>query len=271
MPSITSPSPRPNMAFDHLFRRGFGTFRENALLCIMFSLVMLAASYVPTLLMKTVPGFGSPDFYGAAPSPSGALIVLLIMFVFGVFHFGPLNAGYSWVFLRLVRGESPAFAEVFAGFGRFGVAVGVTVLVGIAVGLGSVLLIVPGIIIALGLFAGPYLILDDDRGPLDTLARSWELTRGHKGRIFLVGLLLAILNGIPFFLLRGGTLALLEACNGILGPEDKSRVGTIVFFGDPVVIEVPDTVQVGVSFEVSVQTYGGGCLWPSHRHPWQVK
>jgi len=52
---------------------------------------------------------------------------------------------------------------------------------------------------------------------------------------------------------------LFVACDGILGPEDKSRVGTISFFGDPVVIEVPDTVQTGVSFEVSVRTYGNGC------------
>ena len=63
---------------------------------------------------------------------------------------------------------------------------------------------------------------------------------------------------IRFLVLFVG-VSLLVACDSILDPDEKSRVGIIVFHGDPVVIEVPDTVQAGVSFEVSVRTYGGGC------------
>jgi hypothetical protein len=73
---------------------------------------------------------------------------------------------------------------------------------------------------------------------------------GKKGRtIMSIRFLSLFVGGILFV-----------ACDGILGPEDKSRVGTIAFHGDPVVIEVPDTVRAGVSFGVSVRTYGGGCL-----------
>jgi hypothetical protein len=72
---------------------------------------------------------------------------------------------------------------------------------------------------------------------------------GEKKRTVMSIRFLSLFVGVSLFV----------ACDGILGPEDKSRVGTISFFDDPVVTEVPDTVQVGVSFEVSVQTYGGGC------------
>ena len=49
------------------------------------------------------------------------------------------------------------------------------------------------------------------------------------------------------------------ACDGIFGLGEEKRVGVIEHYGDPVVITVPDSVQAGVSFEVSVLTYGGGC------------
>ncbi len=59
-------------------------------------------------------------------------------------------------------------------------------------------------------------------------------------------------------LLIGVGLAL--ACDSTLGIDEEARIGVIAFHGDPVVITVPDTVQAGVSFEVSVLTYGDGCL-----------
>ncbi len=55
------------------------------------------------------------------------------------------------------------------------------------------------------------------------------------------------------------SLPLLTACDSTLGSDEEARIGVIAFHGDPVVITVPDTVQAGVSFEVSVLTYGGGC------------
>lgn len=43
-----------------------------------------------------------------------------------------------------------------------------------------------------------------------------------------------------------GTAVVLTACSGVLGPNGERRLGVIAFYGDPVVTEVPDTVQVGV-------------------------
>ena len=51
------------------------------------------------------------------------------------------------------------------------------------------------------------------------------------------------------------------ACGALLEPPSGEAliVGTVAFHGDPVVIEVPDTVVAGVPFTVGVHTYGGGC------------
>ena len=50
------------------------------------------------------------------------------------------------------------------------------------------------------------------------------------------------------------------ACGGLFGPEEGRRLGVIAFHGDPVVVEVPDSVGAGEPFQVSVRTYGGGCI-----------
>lgn len=57
-----------------------------------------------------------------------------------------------------------------------------------------------------------------------------------------------------------GTAAVLAACSGLVGPDGGKRLGIIAFYGDPVVTEVPHTVQAGADFDVAVRTYGGGCI-----------
>jgi len=60
---------------------------------------------------------------------------------------------------------------------------------GLGVMLGFLLLIVPGIILALGLGLTIPLIVDREQGVIDSLKESWELTTGHKGALFVWGLL----------------------------------------------------------------------------------
>lgn len=47
---------------------------------------------------------------------------------------------------------------------------------------------------------------------------------------------------------------------GILGPDEEEVLGAIEFYGDPFVLEAPDTVTAGEEFTASVRTYGGGCI-----------
>lgn len=65
---------------------------------------------------------------------------------------------------------------------------GVAILYGLAVGIGCIFLIVPGIIIALGLSMSTYLAVDTDLGPVDALKKSWEMMKGHKWEYFVFGL-----------------------------------------------------------------------------------
>lgn len=63
--------------------------------------------------------------------------------------------------------------------------------------------------------------------------------------------------GVPFTL---GVAAVALSCTVLTGPKEEERVGVIDFYDDPVVIIVPEMASVGGPFEVSVRTFGNGCV-----------
>lgn len=79
-------------------------------------------------------------------------------------------------------------------------------IVGAIVLLGFVLLIVPGVIAALGLMFSSYLIVDKGQGPIEALKASWHMTKGHKWQLFLLVLAVIGLNILGFIALFVGLL-----------------------------------------------------------------
>lgn len=78
--------------------------------------------------------------------------------------------------------------------------IGTSLLVSMLMGIGFLFLVVPGIIVACGLFITPSaLVLEDIGGGTTALARSWSLSRGFRGKIFgalVVAFLLILIPGI---------------------------------------------------------------------------
>ncbi len=54
-------------------------------------------------------------------------------------------------------------------------------------------------------------------------------------------------------------LLVLAACSLTTEPQDRLIVGTVVFYQDSLVVDVPESARVGEAFEVGIRTYGGGC------------
>lgn len=110
--------------------------------------------------------------------------------LYSVFLLGPINYSVKWVFLKAVRREKINIKDMFSVFERnYWNAVLANVLVGIIVGFGIVMLIVPGIIFACRLAFVPYLVIDQKMDVMDALKASWDMTRGHGWQIFFIGLL----------------------------------------------------------------------------------
>ena len=60
------------------------------------------------------------------------------------------------------------------------------------------------------------------------------------------------------------TACALSACDTLFGPDDEVVLGRLSYFGHPSLVQAPDTVLVGVPFNVVVRTYGGGCISYGH-------
>jgi len=116
--------------------------------------------------------------------------LVLFAITYGIFVAGPIQYGANWVFLKAVRGERIEVRDVFVVFQRnYWNAVIAHIVVGIIVGMGVVMLIVPGIIFACRLAFVPFLVVDREMDVMDALRVSWDMTRGYGWQIFLMGLL----------------------------------------------------------------------------------
>ena len=110
-----------------------------------------------------------------------------------------INAGLYAFLLNVARGRPVELADVFRGGRHFAKMLGATVLVGLATGLGTLLCIAPGVILALGLMMSMPLVVDRDLGAVDALKESWRLTDGHKMQLFvfmLIGIGIVILGAL---------------------------------------------------------------------------
>jgi Membrane domain of glycerophosphoryl diester phosphodiesterase len=68
----------------------------------------------------------------------------------------------------------------------------------LVVGLGFLLLIVPGVILLCGLIlTTPVLVLEGSSDAMAAMARSWNLTKGARGRMFAICLVVAVLVYVP--------------------------------------------------------------------------
>ncbi|HEY8514763.1 MAG TPA: hypothetical protein VIS07_04515 [Candidatus Binatia bacterium] len=147
-----------------------------------------------------------------ASAPSAWLQDNILGVAYHVLVLGPVGFGGMYAFLRAVRGESPEVGDLLVPFQRCYVqAVLASLLVSVLVGIGTVLLIVPGVIAAVRLAWVPYLVVDEGYDAVGAIRESWERTRGHGWTIFgifliaiplvLIGLLLLVVGIIPAMML----------------------------------------------------------------------
>ncbi|HLK37634.1 MAG TPA: hypothetical protein VKU41_12830 [Polyangiaceae bacterium] len=151
---------------------------------------------------------------GAGLAVRGAsLLVALPLSVF-------LQVGLTRIWLATARGEAPRVEQLFSGADRLLPMLGYLVLFGLAVCLGLVFFIVPGVILAVGLGFGQYYVVDTNLGPVDALKASWEATRGQRGEIFLLGMAVVGVN----------LLGLLTCCVGLLASAPIGFVAVAIAY-----------------------------------------
>ncbi len=130
------------------------------------------------------------------------------------------QVGLTRIWLSAARGEAPVFSDLFSGGSRFLAMLGMQFLMSFVLLVGFLVLVVPGVILALGLSLAQYYLVDQEMGPVEAMLASWDATKGHKGKIFLYGL-------AGFLVILAGTLA---CCVGICAALPTLSVGTAIIY-----------------------------------------
>jgi uncharacterized membrane protein len=132
------------------------------------------------------------------------LIPILGTFI-GMALTAAFQVGINRALLGVLAGREPTFEMMFGGFDRFGAAFLAALLSAIFIMVGFVLLIVPGIIVAIMLMFVNFVLADTNQDFWTAMKTSADLTKGYRWSLFCL-----FLAFIPIIL-----LGLIVVCVGV--------------------------------------------------------
>ncbi|MDC7126275.1 MAG: glycerophosphoryl diester phosphodiesterase membrane domain-containing protein [Spirochaetales bacterium] len=110
---------------------------------------------------------------------------------------------------------------------KFFPLLGLTLLFSLFTSIGCILLVVPGLILMIGWSLNYVAIAIEETGPMASLKRSWQLTKGYKGKLFLIYLIWAIVIYAIFavvLILGGNNIgSLFTGLTDVTGSYDYTR------------------------------------------------
>lgn len=146
---------------------------------IKIILVLFLISFAAGFVYGMIAGILDIDTEGS----TSKLITNLIQLVIS----GCLTFGMMSFFLKVSRNEEVTYKELFAKKDMFFKYVGASICIGIVVFVGTLLLVVPGIIAAFALSQTMYILLENpEMGIIDAMKKSNEMMKGHKMDYFVL-------------------------------------------------------------------------------------
>jgi uncharacterized membrane protein len=159
-----------------IFTRSWAIYAANFL---MFTLVAIVA--------------GLPNQLGGDFESGAGVARSIIVFIISVILYFVGQAVILYGAFQAMRGRPVMIGDaVGRAFSRFFSLLGISILVGFGVAIGFMLLVVPGIILALRWAVAVPACVVENKGALESMRRSAELTKGHRWKIFGIWVLIAI-------------------------------------------------------------------------------
>jgi len=138
---------------------------------------------------------------------AGQIISLLIA--------GPFSVGVAFFVLKISRNQDPKTDDLFFSFNNnLGNSILAYLLVFVFAFIGFILLIIPGIIVALALSQTWFILADNpSMDSYGAIIKSKDIMKGHKWRLLKLGYILLVLTVLCFFTLGIGFLWLIPYQN----------------------------------------------------------
>jgi hypothetical protein len=196
---LNQTGPAPAIRVGDVLSRSFSLFAARWAPFVGLSLIAYAPNLILGLLLT-----GSAGISGGA-GPVGVFVTTIIQFVCSALA----NAAIIYGVVQELRGRGFTFSESLSvGFGRTGAVVGLSLLVGVLVGVASLLLLIPGIIVWCIYSVAIPVCVAERLGPRASMTRSSFLTKGNRWRIFGI-ILVIVLASMVFGAIFGGLAAMI--------------------------------------------------------------
>ncbi len=211
----------------------FRLYRQHFVPLFLLSLLVAIPSSVLGILQSLIQSSAGGDLFqtGAdgtieSANPESAIFMLIVAlffiatlivaFVAGMFGM----AGATRIASQAVLGRTPMLGDALSEAASvFWSLFGATLLMSLAMFAGLIMFVVPGFIIWLGLiFIAPVVVIERTNA-VDALGRSWRLTRGRRGKIFGVLVLVALLFGAA-----SGGMVMIGLLTGVLGEGLQQQI-----------------------------------------------
>ena len=174
-------------------RAGWEIFKKRPLIIVGAFVLAMAISGIASSLLSPAEG---------APVTAASVLMSIASAIIGIF----VELGLLTFAIRAHDNVEAVKVNDLWNPNAFLRYFGAQILVGITVIVGLILVVVPGIIAAMGLMFASYLVIDKGRGPLEAYKESWKMAKGHKMQLFLLVLAVIGLNIVGLLALVVGLL-----------------------------------------------------------------
>jgi len=134
----------------------------------------------------------------------GIVVLQVLGFFYWLLLFPIFSYGVDWMYLKAIRDQEIDIKEMFIGFSNYVNIILAHLLATAIIGIGFILLIVPGIFFACRLVFVPYIVMDRNLDAVKAVEKSWKMTAGHGWKIFGMGVLSFFIIVLGFFMLIVG-------------------------------------------------------------------
>lgn len=174
---------------------GFNTTRKSLKFFIPLTLIILIIDFLPGYLVNQI-------------SEGNRAFIFLINFFGGVLT-TIVSIGFLKISLKFIDNQQANLTDLFSSWNNYLLVIKYwlsSVIFGLIVFLGILLFLVPGIIWAIKLQYYSFLIVEKKMGPIEAFRLSWQITKGNKWQLFLLGILLGLINLLGVLALVVGLL-----------------------------------------------------------------
>ena len=179
---------KPQFSKKEAINYGFKLAKKNLFFFVGIFGIVIAVAIVMGVLRLS-----------AAHAPLVAFVIWLAQTIIDLV----IGIGLIHITLKFVDNKKPRYKDLF----YYKLIVNyflASLLTGLIVIGGFILLIIPGIFFALRLKFAVYLIIDKNLAPVDAVKASWRITKGNVWNLFFFGILLGLINILGFLCLIVG-------------------------------------------------------------------